>query len=186
MWTIPNILSFARLLTVPVFIAASMRGMYLLALVLFLSAALTDILDGWIARRLNQRSRFGAILDPAADKTMLISGYFFYTLSSQLSERLPGWLTFVVFIRDFVIVVFAYLLYTRVRVKKFPPSALGKASTVLQATALAFAIAVNGPLPGLRPYVDLIFKIVLVVTLASAVHYIHRAEKWIVDELRDA
>ena len=186
MLTIPNLLSLLRLLMVPVFILASIRGKYLLALVVFLSAAGTDILDGWIARRFNQRSRFGAILDPAADKTMMISGYVYFTFSTHLDARLPGWLTFVVFIRDFLIVIVAYLLYTRIHVKKFPPSIAGKLSTMLQATALAFTIAVNGPLPNLRPYLDLVFRVALVITLFSGWGYLRRGRTLIADELREA
>ena len=97
--------------------------MFLAAFVLFITAALTDIFDGVIARRLNQRSRLGAILDPAADKIMLVFGYLYYTLAPNVTLiRIPGWLTFVVFIRDFLIMMFAYLLYTRVQVTRFPPS----------------------------------------------------------------
>src|SRR6478672_11415491 len=134
--TIPNILTILRILIVPFFIAASVSRNFTLAFVLFVSAAVTDIFDGAIARRFNQKSRIGALLDPAADKLMMISGYLFYTFSNKPLLRIPGWLTFVVFIRDFLILSFAYLLYTRVHVKKFPPSIAGKASTVLQAVTL--------------------------------------------------
>src|SRR5436189_826157 len=123
MLTVPNLLTLLRLFLVPCFMVASFHGRFTLALVLFVSAAVTDIFDGMIARRFNQRSRLGAILDPAADKTMLVCGYLFYTLTNKLPlVALPVWLTFVVFIRDFLIAVFAYLLYTRVHVKRFPPS----------------------------------------------------------------
>src|SRR2546428_12511698 len=83
MLTIPNLLTLLRLLLVPFFIAASIKGMFTVAFVVFVTAAATDILDGMIARRFNQRSRLGALLDPAADKTMMISGYLFYTFSNE-------------------------------------------------------------------------------------------------------
>ena len=115
MLTIPNLLTLLRLIAVPVFIVASFRGHYTLAFVLFVSAAATDILDGMIARRFNQRSRLGALFDPAADKTMMVSGYLYYTLRGGLPMvTIPAWLTFTVFIRDFLILSFAYLLYTRI------------------------------------------------------------------------
>src|SRR5260370_40779459 len=118
MLTIPNVLTLVRLLLIPVFLFASFRGMFLTALILFVTAAVTDIFDGLIARRLNQRSRIGAILDPAADKIMLVFGYLYYTLAPNLPvTRIPGWLTFVVFIRDFTIMLFAYFMYTPVRVE---------------------------------------------------------------------
>src|SRR3954454_21028905 len=134
MLTVPNLLTLLRLFLVPCFLVASFNDRFTLAFVLFVTAAVTDIFDGMIARRFNQRSRIGALLDPAADKTMMVCGYVFYTFDRTVPNRIPGWMTFTVFIRDFVIVVFAYLLYTRVNVKKFPPSWAGKASTVLQAT----------------------------------------------------
>src|SRR5947207_11932836 len=98
MLTIPNILTLARLLAVPVFLVASLRGQYTLAFALFVGAAVTDILDGMIARRFNQRSRLGAMLDPAADKTIMVCGFLFYTLRGGLPMvRIPAWLTFTVF-----------------------------------------------------------------------------------------
>src|SRR4051812_19946336 len=141
MLTVPNLLTLLRLLLIPFFIYASVKDAFTVAFILFVSAAVTDILDGFIARRFNQRSRIGALLDPAADKMMLVCGYVFYTFDATVPTRIPGWMTFTVFIRDFVIVVFAYLLYTRVNVKRFPPSWLGKTSTVMQAATLAAAVA---------------------------------------------
>ncbi|HEX3579371.1 MAG TPA: CDP-alcohol phosphatidyltransferase family protein, partial [Thermoanaerobaculia bacterium] len=84
MLTIPNALTLLRLFAVPVFIYASFRGEYRIAFFIFAGAAVTDFLDGVIARRFNQRSRLGAILDPAADKTMMVCGYLFYTLRDGL------------------------------------------------------------------------------------------------------
>src|SRR5436189_5443239 len=75
--TIPNILTLGRLIAVPVFIVASFGGHFMFAFVLFVVAALTDIVDGFIARRLNQRSKLGALLDPAADKIMMVAGFLF-------------------------------------------------------------------------------------------------------------
>lgn len=176
MLTIPNLLTLLRLLLIPVFLFASFHGLLVTAFVLFVSAALTDILDGWIARRFNQRSRLGAILDPLADKAMLVFGYLYYTLAANVGMRIPGWLTFVVFIRDFSIIVFAYLLYTRVHVTRFPPSWAGKTSTVLQAVTLATVIAIDAFAPGLRWPAELLFRMVLVMTLFSAADYLRRGK----------
>jgi len=186
MLTIPNLLTLLRLLLIPFFIYASIRDAFTAAFVLFVSAALTDILDGFIARQFDQRSRIGALLDPAADKAMMLCGYLFYTFSSDVPVRIPGWLTFTVFIRDFMIVLFAYLFYTRVHVKKFPPSWAGKASTVLQAATLATAIGVNAFVPGLRSLLELLFRATAVVTLFSGWHYLHRGKKLLEDGLRAA
>ncbi len=178
MLTVPNILTLLRLLAVPVFIYASFRGEYRLAFLIFVGAAVTDFLDGVIARWLNQRSRLGAILDPAADKTMMICGFLFYTLRAGLPVAgIPAWLTFTVFIRDFFIITFAYLLYTRVRVKRFPPSWAGKTSMVLQAVTLGTAIEVNAFGSFLLPFLEVLFRLALLVTLYSAWDYLRKGKR---------
>jgi cardiolipin synthase len=176
--TIPNILTLARLVAVPVFLIASFRGHFTLAFGLFVGAVATDVLDGMIARRFNQRSRLGAVLDPAADKTIMVCGYLFYTLRDGLPMvRIPAWLTFTVFIRDFLIISFVYLMYTRVKVKRFPPSWLGKTSTVIQAVTLATTIAVNAFLPGLLWLAEVLFRITAVTTLVSGWDYGRRCDR---------
>lgn len=174
---LPNLLTLGRFLLVPCFLLASMRGMYLTALILFVSAAVTDILDGMLARRLNLRSRLGALLDPAADKTLMVCGFLFYTFADRLPLRIPGWLTFTVFIRDFLIVFSAYLMYTRIQIKKFPPSIPGKASTVIQAVTLGAVIGVNASLPHLEVFAEVLFRVSLVATLFSGWHYLRRADQ---------
>lgn len=178
MFTIPNILTFARLLLVPCFLVASVRGMYATAFVIFISAAVTDILDGAIARRMNLRSRLGALLDPAADKTLMVCGFLYYTFADRLPVvKIPGWLTFAVFIRDFLIASFAYLMYTRVQISRFPPTVAGKVSTVTQAVTLAAAIAANAFTPRLLPLVEVLFSASLIMTLYSGWGYMRRAAR---------
>jgi cardiolipin synthase len=178
MLTIPNLLTLVRLLLVPCFLVASMRGMFTAAFVMFVTAAVTDSLDGIVARRWNMHSKLGALLDPAADKTLLVCGYVYYTFASGIPlVRIPSWLTFAVFIRDFLIVCFAYLMYTRVNVKRFPPTVYGKISTILQMLLLSTTIAVNAFLPVLLPFVQLLFRASLVMTLFSGWHYMYRARR---------
>lgn len=173
--TVPNLLTLLRLLMIPVFLFASFRAEYTLAFALFVTAALTDIVDGSIARAFDQRSRLGALFDPAVDKTMMICGYIFYTFRSEVATRLPAWLTFVIFARDALIVLFAYLLYTRIHIRRFPPSIAGKISTLLQATALATTVAVNSFLPNLMWLAELLWRAALLMTLVSGLGYLRRA-----------
>jgi len=177
MLTIPNALTLLRLFAVPVFIYASFRGEYRIAFFIFVGAAATDFLDGVIARSFNQRSRLGAILDPAADKTMMVCGYLFYTLRDGLPVAgIPVWLTFTVFIRDFFIITVIYLLYTRVQLTHFPPSWAGKISTVVQAVTLGIAIAANAFGPSLLPFLEILFRIAVVTTLFSAWDYLRKGK----------
>ena len=106
----------------------------------------------------------------------MVSGYLFYTLAKLPRVAIPDWLTFTVFVRDVLIVLFAYLLYTRVHVKKFPPSWAGKTSTVLQAVTLGTVIAVNAFLPTWVPFAEVLFRAALVTTLYSGFDYIRRAD----------
>ena len=173
--TVPNALSLLRLALIPVFVKVSLEREFAVAFVIFLAAALTDALDGWIARRFNQRSRLGAYLDPAADKTMMLATYVVFTLPGVADPALPIWLTFTVFIRDITLVVFAYLLYTRIRIKRFPPSIAGKLSTIIQVIALAATVAANtflGPL--VAPMVPWAHRMALLITLYSGYDYLRR------------
>ena len=95
--------------------------------------------------------------------------------------RIPGWLTFVVFIRDFMIMMFAYLLYTRVHVKRFPPSWAGKTSTLLQVFTLGAVIGANAFIPGLLWLATVMFRIVLLMTLFSAADYIRRGKRMLLE-----
>ena len=95
--------------------------------------------------------------------------------------RIPGWLTFVVFIRDFLIMMFAYLLYTRVHVKRFPPSWAGKISTLLQAFTLGLVIGVNAFWPRLGWLAELLFRIALLITLFSAADYLRRGKRMLLE-----
>lgn len=174
-WTVPNILSLGRLLLVPLFVVASIRGAFELAFAVFLLAAITDAVDGWVARRFAQASRLGAFLDPAADKILMISGFIVFTLPGIAPWRLPHWLTFTVFARDILIVLFAYLLYTRIRVRRFPPSIAGKLSTIVQVIALALTILANTLAePFVLPILPAVYPVALAVTLFSGYDYIRR------------
>ncbi len=173
--TAANILTSIRLLMVPIFIAASLARRFDVAFFLFVGAALTDAVDGWIARRFNQRSRLGALLDPAADKTMMVSGFIVMTIPGLAAYSLPLGLTITVLMRDVLIVLVAYLIFTRIRIEKFPPSIPGKISTIVQAVALAVTIAANMWLaPIALPLLKLSHAAALGMTLYSGLDYMRR------------
>lgn len=182
--TIPNLLTGGRIVIIPFFLFATWNRHYDLAFVLFVSAGITDALDGYIARKLNQYSRLGAILDPAADKIMMFSGYVLYTFLPTIEQRMPVWLTALLFIRDIAIILFAWLLFSRIRVRRFPPSAAGKISTICQVVALSVTIAANTSLlraPAV-PLLELVWRVTLLVTFYSAFDYLRRGEKMLEDQ----
>ncbi len=98
--TLPNAITLARLLAVPAAVWLIVRGWYEAALWVFLLAGLSDAVDGWLARRLGQVSRLGSLLDPVADKALLVSVF----VSLGVRGLLPAWLVILVVFRDALIV----------------------------------------------------------------------------------
>lgn len=174
--TIPNMISVGRLGLIPFFVAAALTRHHNIAFTVFVAAGISDIFDGWIARRFNQKSSIGAVLDPAADKIMMFSAYIIYTVVEPITHRLPVWLTLTIFMRDLMIAIFAYLLYTRIQIRRFPPSAAGKTSTVIQIVTLSAVIAANGVVASVAlALLPLLLPLALGATLFSGLGYIRRA-----------
>lgn len=151
------------MLVAPLVVYAILHGRAGHALVLLGLAGVSDAVDGYLARVLNASSRFGAYLDPAADKILLVSVF----LAEGLVRLMPAWLVALVFGRDILIVgmVLWGLAFTKIR--RFPPSIWGKLSTVVQITACLLILADGG---GVVPR-SLIFSAVAVTAVWSGVHY---------------
>src|SRR5207247_4096434 len=123
-----NWLTLIRILLIPVFVSLLVYRRPGFALVVFGLAALTDLLDGWVARRWNDQSTLGAFLDPMADKLLLTAS--FVTLTYL--KALPFWITAVVISRDVMLVVGALLIHM-VGGRIYPrPTWAGKAATFFQ------------------------------------------------------
>jgi cardiolipin synthase len=132
-----NLLTFLRLLLVPFVILAILHGRHTLALALFAVAALTDVLDGAVARRFRLATPAGAWLDPVADKC-LISGVF---LALAVAGAAPWWLVAIVFGRDFYILAGVAIVMLLTPVRKFSPSIWGKVSTFVQILTVVACMA---------------------------------------------
>lgn len=150
-----------------------------IALALFVGAALTDVLDGMVARMFEARSRLGAFLDPAADKLMLTSAFVLLTdypqLFSDLAmvQRIPLWLTVLTISRDVLIVCISLALYLAHRQTSFPPSRLGKLTTFSEIVTVSFFLLHNAlGRPGLAP--EVLVWTTLAMTLVSGFHYLNR------------
>jgi len=141
---IPNLLTVARLLLAPVVFAAILQGRHTAALALFALAALSDGLDGLLARRLGQTTKAGAYLDPIADK-VLLSGVY---ISLAIAGSLPWWLVIVIFGRDIFLLASSGIALLFKDFRQFQPSVWGKASTFIQiacATALMLQNVIHSP-----------------------------------------
>lgn len=112
------------------------------ALAVFVFAASTDGVDGWVARRFNQRSDFGAFIDPIADKALLLTGVITLSLIDWGSPgwRLPLWFAIIVILRDCIILGGVRILWNHHRKVKFAPHWTGKVCTVTQMFALGWVM----------------------------------------------
>jgi cardiolipin synthase (CMP-forming) len=128
-----NLLTLLRLVLVPFVILAILEGRHNLALALFAFAAMTDVLDGAVARRFGLATPVGAWLDPVVDKC-LMSGVF---LALAGAGTVPWWLVVIIFGRDFYMLAGAATVMFLTPIRKFPPSIWGKVSTFVQIVTAA-------------------------------------------------
>ena len=131
--TIPNILSLLRLLLIPVFLVFLLTGEYLAALITLVFSSITDFVDGFIARRFNQVSRLGQLLDPAADRLFIFSTL----IGLAWQGFLPWWLVGAIIARDVLLLVLGIILANH-GFGPLPVHHLGKMGTF----ALLFAMPV--------------------------------------------
>jgi cardiolipin synthase len=143
-WTLPNFLTFARLVALPFLVMAILGGRAWAALVIFLAAAVTDIVDGYVARRFAMGSPLGAWLDPIADKLFLVSSFVVFALpGTPTSVRIPIWLLVLTIFRDVFILVICLVLFLALGIRSFPPSILGKLTTFLEISTVTAILLVN-------------------------------------------
>jgi cardiolipin synthase (CMP-forming) len=164
----PNLLSLLRLALAPyVFVLVGTRR-FQAALVLFAVAALTDGLDGYLARRCRWRTRLGVFLDPAADKVLLDTIY----LGLAFADVLPFWLAWLVLGRDVLIVLAAVAGLLLTTCRQFPPSVWGKLSTGIQILTAACGLAASIFIfNGLYTLLACLVWLTAAATAWSGVHY---------------
>jgi CDP-diacylglycerol--glycerol-3-phosphate 3-phosphatidyltransferase len=190
--TTANKITVARILMIPVFVMMAIyygHGVQkgaphdwqrLCAILVFIVAAASDGIDGYIARRYNQRSQLGIILDPIADKGLLLAGIITLSFSNWTYE-FPVWFPVLVIARDVVIVVGTIVLHYLVGAVDVKPSWMGKTATVLQMIAIGFTmLQYNPPLTTLEfaaqkvelNFLDLPVALAGFFTLISGIGYV--------------
>src|SRR5262249_21174303 len=136
--TLPNVLTIFRMALIPVFVSLLFYQKFLLALGVFVVAGITDGLDGLLARRFQQQSPLGRILDPIADKMMLVTSFVVlamrgvYPVPIPKHLPIPFWVTITVISRDVFILVGAAAINMVTGFRAFQPSLPGKVSTLVQ------------------------------------------------------
>lgn len=164
---LPNTITVIRLLLVPVFILSMKYHRYDYALAIFCIAGISDGVDGFLARRFRLESHLGGILDPVADKLLMVSTYVTLTVLGLL----PFWLTLLVVSRDFLIIG-GFLAYTATgETLKVVPTLSSKINTVVQ-ILLVLGVLSNQVIGlDLGLLVELLVYTVAVTTVVSGAHY---------------
>ena len=133
--TIPNLLSFFRLLLIPVFLVLLVNGQYIWALVVLVGSSLTDFVDGFIARHFDQVTRVGQLLDPAADRLFIFSTL----IGLAWTEFIPWWLAGVILARDLLLLILGVIL-ANFGYGPLPVHHLGKMGTFALLTAMPLLV----------------------------------------------
>src|SRR6185437_6429638 len=188
--TVPNMLTVFRMVLIPVFVTLLFYQRFLWALGIFVLAGLTDGLDGLLARRFGQQSQLGTILDPIADKLMLVTAFIVLSMRSVFPQPLPShlpvpfWVTIAVISRDVFITVGAAAINIVTGFRRFRPSMLGKINTTVQIVAIA-AIMFAASFPyGTGYYLPTIYTTVFALSVLSGAHYVFFVSKLVNEDRR--
>jgi len=186
-WNAPNLITLGRVALVPVFALMLFQKRAFGALLVVFLAGLSDVLDGFAARRWHQETKIGRLIDPLADKILLSTAYILLAIRSLgFTHVIPLWLTAVVIARDVIIVAGAAVISLIRGRREFPPTVFGKASTIFQVATVFWVILSNSIgvsslagspfLSGITsPTVLSAFYIAtLVLTVISGAHYLYK------------
>ncbi len=177
MLNFPNLLTAARIISIPLFIILLIEQRYYWALVLFIAAAISDAVDGLLARLLHQHTELGSYLDPAADKLLSASSF----IALAILNILPSWLTVIVISRDVIITLGILIFFLTSRPLKIRPSLFGKLTTLFQMCTVIWALfsKLSAPLPYAM---DFLIWATSFLTIISGLQYIGRGFKLLNEE----
>ena len=183
-------LTVFRMVLIPVFVTLLFYQRFVLALAVFVIAGLTDGLDGLLARRFQQESQLGTVLDPIADKLMMVTAFIVLSMRSIFPQPVPShlpipfWVTISVISRDVFIVVGAAAINIMTGFRGFRPSWLGKANTTVQIIAIAIIIFAASVPYYTGYYLPTLYVIVFTFAVTSGLHYIFFASRLLNEDRR--
>ncbi len=166
--SIPNILTLVRILLTPVLVILLLRELYPMALLVFAIAGISDGLDGFIARYMNQRTMLGAYLDPAADKLLLISSF----ITLAILGVIPPWVSVIVIARDVIILLGLAIFMLTEKKYEVSPTLVSKCTTTAQILTVLVTLYDPAHLKLSLVYHGLLWSTVVLTTL-SGLHYIY-------------
>jgi CDP-diacylglycerol--glycerol-3-phosphate 3-phosphatidyltransferase len=174
--TLANWLTVGRIFIVPFFVISlayyepGNDKFRFLAFALFLIASITDALDGFIARHWNQKSTFGTLADPLADKLLVVAGFLTIFWSSDFPMKPPLWITIIVVSRDIAIIAGLLVIFVATGRVEVRPNFLGKLTTAFQMSTLVGILL-------LLPFSPLLWNVTAVLTVLSGIFYVVREGK---------
>lgn len=164
---IPNLISLFRILIIPFFIWTLKEDKIGVSLIIFSSAVVSDFIDGFLARRIPQKNPVGSLLDPLADKFLLMTAFFCLYAFKNLQLNIPFWVLLVVVSRDLIILLGTGLIFvmgTKIEVK---PTVWGKMTTFFQMFTIISVL--------LKFHFSFVFwNVAVIFTIISGVHYISK------------
>ena len=170
--SIPNLITLARIILVPVVVWAIASGQLRLAFLLFMAAAISDAVDGFLAKRFGMKTELGAYLDPLADKVLIVSIY----VTLGITGVIPLWIVILVVSRDFMIVGAIILSWVIGRPVAIRPHIISKVNTGAQIVFAGLVLASRGLGFDSEPVLTLVMALVAVLTLLSVGLYLN---EWI-------
>jgi cardiolipin synthase len=177
MLNLPNFLTLIRILTIPFFLVYLSYHRYLEALIVFVFGGITDFLDGFAARWMNQQTALGAYLDPIADKLLVITSF----VMLGLIDGIPEWMAVIVVSRDILILIGYAMIYLLVEERlQVKPTFIGKCSTMLQLVTLGVALALlHDPEFIDRLAWNILVGVTAATTVISGLQYLYRGLVWL-------
>jgi len=175
-----NKITIVRILLIPFFVSTFIYYspekdyLRLVALVIFVISMLTDGIDGYVARRYYQKTKLGTVLDPVADKLLIISAYICLSMVKVLPSdlRLPPWVSIFVISRDILLVLGSVIIYMLVGKIEIKPSALGKITTFFQMLTIVVVLVQF-------KYSYIVWTTAVVFTTLSGLGYLFRANHFL-------
>jgi cardiolipin synthase len=175
--TLANRLTILRILMTPAIVILLLYKYTAAAFILFVLAGVTDGLDGFVARSRGQRTALGMVLDPLADKLLLMSAVIVLTILKEL----PRWFTIIIVSRDLILIGGSIILYMFLGKISMPPSWLGKTTTGFQ-IATVLLVMLDNFVPTLRSVVMPVALLTTVLTIGSGLQYVLRGTRLLNDQ----
>ena len=175
--TLANQLTVLRMCLVPVLVILLVYGYFGWGLAVFLIAGVTDALDGVFARARRERTQLGTMLDPLADKLLVVTSLVVLSIPNlSLTVRIPVWVTILAISRDAGILITVVVVNLAIGRRVFSPTTLGKATTAVQLLTILWVLWGNYRGAAL-PLTEGLLALMVAFTVASGLHYIHHARR---------